>query len=121
MRPVLVVLVVFLSACHKPLNTETIVPMCPTESTYKRNSFYARSRSGIDGILFKNQYLKPMNTDVLDLEFDIALNANDSFVVYANGQQHTIKGIDRNYPGAELRMQGGTLNISYLCEIPIFE
>lgn len=95
--------------------------MCPTENTYKCNSFYATSGSGIDGILFKNRYLKPSNTDILDLEFDIQLNANDSFVVYANGQHQTIRGIDKNYPGAELRMEGGKLNITYLCELPMFE
>lgn len=121
MRHFILISAVILTACQTHLSTETIVPMCPTETTYKSNSFYARSGSGIDGILFKNQYLRPMNTDILDLEFDIAINSNDSFVVYAKGQQHTISGIDEHYPGAELRMDGGKLNITYQCELPLFE
>src|SRR5574343_769694 len=121
MRRILLISTVILCACQRSLNIETIVPMCPTETTYKSNSFYARSGSGIDGILFQNHYLKPRNSDILDLEFDIALNPNDSLVVYDKGQHHTIKGIDEHYPGAELRMEGEKLNITYQCELPLFE
>lgn len=121
MRRILIISAVMLTACQRPLSTETIVPMCPTETTYMSNSLYARSGSGIDGILFRGQYLKPMNTDILDLEFDLAINPGDSCVVYANGKHHTIKGIDKHYPGAELRMKGNQLNITYQCELPIFE
>jgi hypothetical protein len=62
-----------------------------------------------------------MNTDILDLEFDIVLKSKDSFIVYARGQHITIRGIDEHYPGAELRMEGGQLNITYQCELPMFE
>jgi len=62
-----------------------------------------------------------MHNESLDLEFDFVLNPKDSFVVYANGAHQTIKTLDKNYPGAELKMEGQQLTITYLCEIPIFE
>jgi len=116
-----IALLICITACQSSITTDIIVPMCPTETTYTSNTFIARSGSGIDGILLNNRYLKPMYNESLDLEFDFILNPNDSFVVYANGGHQTIRTLDKNYPGAELKMEGHQLTITYFCEIPIFE
>ncbi|MFM6982684.1 MAG: hypothetical protein ACKOXF_01030 [Chitinophagaceae bacterium] len=119
-------LMLTLTACQQTLKTDVIVPMCPEEIhqeevRYKNNTFFARSSSGIDRILLNNTYLRPMDNKSLDLEFDFTLNPSDSFVVYANGKHHTIKDINHYYPGAELKMEGNILTITYQCEMPIFE
>ncbi len=116
-----IVLLLCISACQPSMTLEIIVPMCPTETTYTTNTFFARSGSGIDGILLNNRYLKPMNNKSLDLEFDFILNPTDSFVVYAHGSHQTIRTVNQCYPGAELKMDGHQLTITYLCEIPVFE
>ncbi len=115
-----------LSACQQTLKKDVIVAMCPEtmqqeEIRYKTNTFFARSGSGIDRILIKNRYLKPMDNKCLDLEFDFTLYPNDSFVVYANGKHQVIKDINHYYPGAELKMKDNTLTLTYQCEMPIFE
>lgn len=116
-----IILLLCIAACQPSMTTETIVPMCPTETSYKSNTFFARSGSGIDGILLNSHYLKPMDNESLDLEFDFILNPKDSFVVYANGRHQTIRTVNECYPGAELKMEGQQLTITYLCEIPVFE
>jgi hypothetical protein len=116
-----IALLLCITACQASMTIDIIVPMCPTETSYTTNTFIARSESGIDGILLNNRYLKPMHNESLDLEFDFVLNPKDSFVVYANGAHHTIKTLDKNYPGAELKMNGHQLTITYFCETPIFE
>ncbi len=116
-----IVLLLCIAACQPSMTLETIVPMCPTETTYTSNTIFARSGSGIDGILLNNRYLKPMKNESLDLEFDFTLNQNDSFVVYANGRHQTIRTVNTCYPGAELKMEGHQLTMTYLCEIPVIE
>jgi hypothetical protein len=109
-------------ACSSVVKVEINTDACDHKDAFSRLYVFVAEGSSISHVIYHSDTLVNADEPSLDLDFDFAVNANDSIQLFMGDKKIVLKDFNMNFPSLGISTHGTeNVQLHYYCNSVIFD